>query len=138
MRHPPRGPQGIDLLPSVVIQKRMLDLILTVVLQAGVVLLVARLVPGVQLKGYGSALGVALVYGLLTWALKTLLVALAFPLVILTLGAFLLVINAFLLWLTDKLLSTLEIRGFGSLAFATLGITTGYMVVDSIVGIILR
>ena len=116
----------------------MLELILTVLLQAGVVLLVARLVPGVQIKGYGTALGVALVYGLLTWALKALLVALSFPLVLLTLGAFLLVINAFLLWITDKLLSAFRINGLASLALATLGITVGYMAVGSLVGIIIK
>lgn len=116
----------------------MLELILTVLLQAGVVLLVARFIPGVQIKGYGAAVGVALVYGLLTWALKTLLVVLSFPLVLLTLGAFLLVINAFLLWFTDKLLTGFRIQGLASLAFATLGITVGNMIVGSLVGVIVR
>ena len=115
----------------------MAELILTVLLQAGVVLLVARLVPGVQVRGYGTALSVALVYGVLTWALKMLLVALSFPLVILTLGAFLLVINAFLLWLTDKLLTAFDIRSWSSLVLATLGITVGYMAVGSLVRIII-
>ena len=115
----------------------MFELILTVLLQAGVVLLVARLVPGVKIEGYKSALGVALVYGLLTWALKPLLVVVTWPLVLLTLGVFPLVINAFLLWVTDKLLSAFRIHGLASLAWATLGITVGNVAVNSLVGVIL-
>ena len=42
-------------------------------------------------------------------SLKGVLVFFSIPLIILTLGAFMLVLNAFLLWLTNKLVPTVEI-----------------------------
>lgn len=103
----------------------MLAIILTILLNALVVFAVARLTPGVRVASYATAIGVAAVYGLLHAALHGILTFIAFPLVILTLGLFLLVINGFLLWLTDKLISNFEIRGFGPLAVATVLITIG-------------
>ena len=82
-------------------------------------LIVARVLPGFRLRGgFGSALLVAFVYGVIKALLWTLLVVISLPLVVVTLGLFIFVINAFLLWLTDKLLGRLEIRGFGTLIFA--------------------
>jgi putative membrane protein len=103
--------------------------ILTILLNALVIFGVARLTPGVRIKSYGTAIGVALVYAVLTWLLRSLLITLTLPLVVLSLGGFLLVINAFLLWLTDKLIDGLEIKGFGPLAICTIGITLGSMLV---------
>lgn len=103
--------------------------ILSLLLNAAVVFAVARLTPGVRIKGYGTAVAVAAVYALLAWALKALLVFLTFPLVLLSFGLFLLVINAFLLWLTDKLVDGIEIQGPGPLAMATVGITVGGVLV---------
>jgi len=39
---------------------------------------------------------------------------------VLSLGLFIFVINAFLLWLTDKILARLEVRGWGTLFLAAL------------------
>ena len=74
------------------------------------------------MKSYGTAIGVAIVYGVLSWLLKTVLVVLSIPFIVLTLGLFLLVINAFLLWLTDKLLDGVEIQGKFPLMLATVQI----------------
>ncbi len=80
------------------------------------VLIVARILPGFKLEGgFGSAILVGAVYGVLKALFQTLLIVLTLPLVVLTLGLFILVINALLLWLTDKLLGRLRIRSFGSL-----------------------
>jgi putative membrane protein len=104
-------------------------IILTVLLNALVIFAVAKLTPGVRIRNYGSAIGVAIVYAVLTWALKWLLITLTFPLILVTFGGFLLVINAFLLWLTDKLIDGFEIKGFVPLAMTTLGVTLGGVVV---------
>jgi putative membrane protein len=103
----------------------MARLVITILLNALVIFGVAKLTPGVRVNGYGSAIGVAIVYAVLAWALKWLLVSLTFPLIVLSFGLFLLVINAFLLWLTDKLIDGFEIKGLGPLAMATFGITVG-------------
>ncbi len=87
------------------------------------VLLAARVVPGIRVKSFGSAVVFAIVLGLLNMFAGKLLVLLALPLVLLTLGLFLLVINAFLFWLTDKLVKGVEVDGFGSAFFGSLVVT---------------
>ncbi|MCC7263716.1 MAG: phage holin family protein, partial [Candidatus Latescibacteria bacterium] len=62
------------------------------------VFVVARLLPSVHIRSFGTAVMVAVVYGVLKFLLYWLLVLLALPFVILTLGLFLLVLNAVLLW----------------------------------------
>ena len=65
-------------------------------------LIVARILPGFELRGgFGSAVLVAFVYGVIKALLWKLLVILSFPLVLLTLGLFIFVINAFMLLLTS-------------------------------------
>lgn len=110
----------------------MARIILTILLNAFIVFAVARLTPGVRIKGYGAAVTTAVVYGVLTWLLKWVLVAMTFPLVLVSFGLFLLVINGFLLWVTDKLVDGIEIDGFGPLAVATIGITAGGFLVHAI------
>lgn len=84
-------------------------------------LIVARVVPNFHLRGgFGSAVIVAVVYGLLKALLQGVLMLVTFPAVILTLGLFIIVINAFLLWLTDKLVDRVEIRTTGALFLGTI------------------
>src|SRR5262249_52794258 len=79
-------------------------------------LIVARIVPGFRLRGgFGSAVLVALVYSVIKALLWKLLVILTLPFVVITLGLSIFVINAFLLWLTQKIVPRLEVRGFGTL-----------------------
>jgi putative membrane protein len=92
---------------------------LSLVLGGIAFLIVARLLPGFRLRGgFGSAVLVAFVYGIIKALLWWLLVLVTLPLVVVSLGIFIFVINAFLLWLTDKLLARLEVRGFGTLILA--------------------
>lgn len=83
------------------------------------VFIVAQIMPSVRVRSLLTALLVAVVYGVLKFALWWVLVLLSLPFVVVTLGLFLLVINAFLLWLTNKLVAGFEIRGFGSTLIAS-------------------
>jgi putative membrane protein len=84
-------------------------------------LIVARVVPGFHIRGgFGSAVIVALVYGVLKMLLQKVLIIVTFPAVVLTLGLFIVLINAFLLWLTDRLVSRVEIRTTGALLLGTI------------------
>ncbi len=103
-------------------------------LKAFFILVIAKALPGVRIGGYGSALGVAVVYAALSWALKGLLVFLTFPFILVTFGLFLLVLNGFLLWVTDKLMESFEIKNLPAHALATLGITLSTIAVDHVVG----
>lgn len=125
--------EAIDLSGPVPKLDLVLAQVLSLLLNGIVILLVARVVPGVRVNNYGSAVLVAGVYGVLTWALYGIALFFTFPLVLVTLGLFLLVLNGFFLWVTDKLIGSFEIRGFGPLAMATVGVTVGGMLVNRIV-----
>jgi len=75
------------------------------------VFIVAIVLPSVRVSRFTSALGVAIVYGLLKFFFHWLLLMVSLPFIIMTLGLFLFVINAFLLWITDKLIDGFEIDG---------------------------
>src|SRR5262245_53854473 len=89
-----------------------------------IVLGIAKILPGVKLRSFGTALAVALVLGILNVFLGWWMVALgsAMTLFLLT-GVVRFAVNTFLLWLTDKLIAGFEIEGLGTLALASLLMT---------------
>jgi putative membrane protein len=98
-----------------------LSVLLSLLLGGVAVLIVARIVPGIRLRGgFENAIVVALVYGVLKALLQTALIVVTFPLVVFTLGLFILVINAFLLWVTDRLVRSFSVDGVGSLLLGAL------------------
>jgi putative membrane protein len=70
--------------------------------------------------GFGSALGLAVGFGLLSAIVGTVLRLLAIPLLLLTFGLFDIVINAVLLLLLDWLSGGLDISGFGTALIAAI------------------
>lgn len=86
--------------------------ILTVLINAGLLFLFARLLPKVKLNGYGAALVTALVIGLLAWAVEPILQWLATPITWLTLGLFRWVVSAFVIKIADWLLKGFTVQGF--------------------------
>ena len=103
----------------------MLRLIIDVLATAGLLLILASALPGVRLKSYGTAVIVALVYGLLSFFLGTLIGWILFIPMFLSLGLFGLVINAFLLWLTDKLIDAFEITSIRTTLIMAVLLTVG-------------
>ena len=103
----------------------MLRLIINVLVTAGLLYALALVLPGVRLKSYGTAVTVALVYGLLSYFLFWLIALIAFIPMLLSFGLFGLVINAFLLWLTDKLIDDFEIDSVGMTFLMALILTVG-------------
>ena len=106
----------------------MLRLIIDVVLTAGLLYVLASVLPGVRMKSFGTAVFVALVYGLLNYFLFWAIALISFIPMLLSLGLFGLVINAFLLWLTDKLVDDFEIRSFGVTFVMAVLLTVGRIV----------
>ncbi|QNJ97867.1 phage holin family protein [Constantimarinum furrinae] len=76
-------------------------LIIKLLLTALAVVILAKILPGVAVEGYLSAIIVAVVVALLRFIVKPILVILTLPITILTLGLFLLIINAFIILLAD-------------------------------------
>ncbi|MDD5579922.1 MAG: phage holin family protein [Methylobacter sp.] len=91
----------------------MLAFLAHLIVTAALLLLVANLVRGVQVQGWGSALIGAIVLGFVNAVVRPLMVLLTLPLTILTFGLFLLVVNALMLWLVAALVPGIRVQGFG-------------------------
>ena len=82
------------------------------ILSALSLLLVARLVPGFVIGGFGTALVAAVVIGLVNSTLGLILKILTLPITIVTFGLFLLVINALMLKFSAWFVPGFHVRGF--------------------------
>ncbi len=101
----------------------MIDLILHFLLLGAVIFMLAELLPGVHVEGYGTALVVAIVYGLINVTLGSVLMILSLPFMIITIGLFKVIINTALLWITDHLIDDFEIEDIGTTFVAAVVIT---------------
>jgi putative membrane protein len=104
------------------------------ILTAALLLVVARVVTGVQVQGWGPAILAALLLGIVNAIVRPLMVLLTFPLTILTLGLFLFVINALMLWLTAALVPGFRIAGFGPALLASLLLTLLNVLIGMLIG----
>ena len=88
--------------------------------------------------GFFSALGLAVVYGLLSAIIGTLLRLLTLPLMVLTAGLFEFVINAGLLLVTDWLTDWLEIDGLISALVAAVVLAIVSVVIGAVMSLFIR
>lgn len=92
-----------------------MNFILELLVNAGVLFLLAALLPSVHIKSYGTAIIVALVIGILNATIGFLL---RLPLNIVTLGllSFVvrLIVSAVMIKIADKLFSGFEVKGWGA------------------------
>lgn len=72
----------------------------------------AELVEGIAYDGFWRLVLAALVFGVVNLLVRPLVVLLALPAVILTLGLALLFINALMLWLTGRIVPDFEVADF--------------------------
>src|SRR5690554_5422878 len=89
-----------------------MNLIIRILLTAVAVVLLAYILPGVDVSGFGAAIIVAVVLGLLNVFVKPILVILTLPITVVTLGLFLLVINAGIILLADNFIDGFTVTGF--------------------------
>jgi len=88
------------------------DLVITWLLSALSLIIVANLIPGFSVSGFGSAIIGAIVIGFVNVTLGLILKVVTLPLTILTFGVFLLVINALMLQLAAAFVPGFSIQGF--------------------------
>ena len=93
-------------------------------------LVVAYLIPGIEIRDLGAALIASIVIGLVNATIGFILKILTLPLTILTLGLFWLVINALMLQLAAALVPGFYVSGFWSAFFGA--------IILSLVNIVLR
>jgi putative membrane protein len=89
-------------------------LLLTWVLSAIAVWIVAQIVPGFSVRGPVAALIAALAIGFINATIGLVLKIVTFPLTLITLGLFWLVINALMLELASAVVPGFHVRGFGA------------------------
>lgn len=90
----------------------MLNAIIRWVLLALAVMLVAFIVPGIQVAGFLAALIAALIIGIVNLFIRPIVMALTLPINLLTLGLFTFIVNAFLLWLVGVITPGFTVAGF--------------------------
>ncbi|MEW6047535.1 MAG: phage holin family protein [Bacillota bacterium] len=98
-------------------------------------LLVAKLVGGIQVGGVFAALVAAAILGLVNAFIRPLLIVLTLPINIVTLGLFTFVVNALMLWLTAGLVPGFNVHGFwaalwGSILLSLVSAGIGWLVRD--------
>jgi putative membrane protein len=91
-----------------------------VFLYSVLLLVIARLLGGIEVTNYGQALLAAFVLSVLNVLIRPILIILTAPILLLTLGLFLWVINAWLLMLTSKVVDGFKVRDFTTALLAAL------------------
>ncbi len=87
--------------------------IINLLISALVVFTLANILPGVSISGYGSAIMLAIVIGLLNAFIKPILAFISFPISILTLGLFSFVITAVIILLASAIMGdSFHVDGF--------------------------
>ncbi len=71
-----------------------------------------HIIPGISVKGFGTALLLAFLWGVVGITIRPILMLLALPLNLLTFGIFTFVVNGFLLWLLGGMIKGFEVGGF--------------------------
>lgn len=90
-----------------------MKLILKLLVSAAVTFILARILPGVHVDSYGTAIWFAIVLGLLNVFLKPLLILFTLPLTLLTFGLFLFIINTVTVLLASDWVKGFDIDSFG-------------------------
>jgi len=94
-------------------------MLLRLILTTFAVIITSYILPGVELKGFLTALVVAVVIGFLNIFVKPLLILFTIPVTVFTFGLFLLVINALIILMADAIVPGFFVEGFWwALAFS--------------------
>lgn len=92
----------------------MIRIIARWIINALALYIVAKILPGIQLTDFGSALIAVLVIGLVNALIKPILFLLTLPVTVLTLGLFTFILNALMLMLASAITPGFKIDGFGT------------------------
>ena len=90
-----------------------MNLIVRLLVSAAVAFILAQILPGVHVDGYGTAIWFAIVLALLNVFLKPILIIFTLPLTLITFGLFLFVINTIIVLLASDWVKGFRIDNFG-------------------------
>ncbi|MBF6640656.1 phage holin family protein [Flavobacterium sp. J49] len=89
-----------------------MKLLFRILITAILALVISKLMKGVVIDEFTTALTVAIVLGLLNFFVKPILVLFTLPITFFTLGLFLLVINAIIILLCDEFVDGFDVSSF--------------------------
>ncbi|MHB1844394.1 MAG: phage holin family protein [Deltaproteobacteria bacterium] len=89
-------------------------LLLHWLLSAVALLVMSAIVPGIEIRGFGTAMIAVVVLGLANGTIGLVLKVLTFPLTLLTLGLFWWVVNGLMLLLASSFVPGFQVAGLGS------------------------
>ncbi|MEO5966635.1 MAG: phage holin family protein [Ferruginibacter sp.] len=89
-----------------------MNFIIRILITAAVAYGLTKVLSGVHISNFTSAILFAILLAVLNAFIKPILVFLTLPITIVTLGLFLLVINTLIILLSDKLMDSMVIDGF--------------------------
>ena len=87
-------------------------MIYTILINSVAVYITAKFLQGVEVKGFGSAIIVAILLALVNTFIKPIIVFLTLPLTIVTLGLFIFVVNALMIMLVDSITDEFNVESF--------------------------
>ncbi len=88
-----------------------MKLIVRILLTALAVVLLSKILPGVSVVSYATAILVAIVLGLLNLIVKPILILLTLPVTLITFGLFLLIINALIILMAGYFIADFHVDG---------------------------
>ncbi|WOG29643.1 phage holin family protein [Endozoicomonas sp. 8E] len=91
----------------------MLSLILYFLINGLAVFITARILKGVEIENYASAVLVSILLAVVNTFVKPILFFLTLPITILTLGLFILILNALMLMIVNYFIDSFNVRNFG-------------------------
>ena len=113
----------------------MMIYIIQIVVTSLILLLMAKIVKGVEIESWGSVLFAAVILGLVNAFVKPAMIFLTIPLTIITLGLFLLVINALVLQLVAAISPGVRVSGFGQAVLGSIVLTILNLLVLMVLGV---
>ncbi|PWA10125.1 phage holin family protein [Flavobacterium laiguense] len=111
-----------------------MNLLIRIIVTAGLVFGIAHFLPGVHVAGPATAMVVAIVLGLLNIFIKPIMVLLTLPFTIVTLGLFLLVVNAIIILLCTKIVGGFTVDTFWIAMIFSVVLSLSQSIIFSIIG----
>jgi putative membrane protein len=111
-----------------------MNLLIRIIVTAGLVFGIAHFLPGVHVAGPATAMVVAVVLGLLNIFIKPIMVLLTLPFTIVTLGLFLLVVNAIIILLCTKIVGGFTVDSFWIAMIFSVVLSLSQSIIFSIIG----
>jgi putative membrane protein len=105
------------------------------ILSGVALLVVANILPGIQIDGFGSALIAALVIGLVNATLGLVLKIMLFPFILLTLGVVYFLINGLMLMLASALVPGFRVSGWFTAVIGSILLTLVDYALNSLAGL---